>query len=414
MRHGLPIQWLSALGAAVAQAQTPSAGGRAPPPPFNGTSDGRTASAEGLPPAAPTGNLPPGTPNRARQAPYTQAKIDSAGGLEVTRPVPVPGAKVVARVGNEVILAADVLPQVNEEFAQEARHCHPDQHAQLFEMIMAKHVKQTADFKLIAVLAKKDIPEDKLPEMEKQILSHFDKIALPGLLKHWKVQTKTELDAKLKQHGSSLEKQKKAFVEQALVSEWMRKEVKVDEHVGPQELLNYYHQHHTEYEFKAKVRFEEIRVNYGNKKRSKQDAWRSINDLAGRIYSGASMAELAKSHSEGHTAANGGLHDWTNQGSLACDDVDAALFTLPVGALSKVIDDQRGFMIVRAVERKDAGVISYQDAQAGIRDNIKAERVKEAQNKKVAELNEKYKFRVWTAYDDLLRQVEKARSKKRR
>ncbi|HWB08352.1 MAG TPA: peptidyl-prolyl cis-trans isomerase [Pirellulales bacterium] len=348
--------------------------------------------------------------SRARQAPYTQLRLDSLGGgpgLEITQPIPVPSAKVVGRVGDEIILAADVLPQVNEEFQQIARQIPPDQQAQYFEMLMARHVKQLVQFKLVALDAKKGVEADKIKEMKKSILSHFETMAQPALLEQFKCKTTIELDAKLKEHGSSLAKEMERFFEQALISEWMRREIKYDQHVSHEELLTYYHEHRPEFEFKAKVRFEEIRISYG-KKRSRHDAWLAIRGLADRVYAGASMAELAKAHSESLKAENGGLHDWTNEGSLACKQLDDALFRLPVGALSNIIDDDKGhaFVVVRVVERASAGVTSFRDAQIGIRDKIRNQRKQAAQAKRLTEFLEENKFRAWTIYDDLLREME--------
>ncbi|HEV3342999.1 MAG TPA: peptidyl-prolyl cis-trans isomerase [Pirellulales bacterium] len=433
MRHGLSTHWLGVLDAAAAQAQPPVPnGGPAPPPnggfappPWNGPNTGATTQrlpsatqrplagqpAVGQPAPGPLNGRPPVAASRARQAPYTQLRLDS-GGLEITQPIPVVGAQIVGRVGNEIILAADVLPQVNEEFRQTARGAPKEQHEFIFTMLMARQVKQLAQMKLVFLEMKANIPDDKVADTKKQILSHFEKVALPGLLERHKVKTVTELEAKLKEHGSSLAKEKEKFFEQALVSEWLRKEVKFDEHVSHEELLKYYHEHLTEYEFKAKARFEEIRVSYGKKRRSRHDAWQVIRGLADRVFAGAPMAELAKTHSEGLKAEDGGLHDWTNQGSLACKPLDAALFSLPVGALSNIIDDEKGaFLVVRVLERTPAGVTSFREAQAGIRGKIRAQREQAARAKTLIAFMEKNKFRAWTIYDDMLREAEeKAKS----
>lgn len=343
-------------------------------------------------------------PNRARQAPFTQLQVDTSSGpgaLEVTRPVPVESAKVVAKVGTEVILAADVLPHVENELKTLAPRCPPEQLDELRRMLMAKHVKMTVETKLIVQEMKKGVPDDKWPDMEKQIMQHFEQYALPEMKKKAKVTTDQELEAKMKEQGTSLKQSRRSFLEMMLVNEWMRKNAKCDEHVTHEQMLAYYHQHHAEYEFPAKARFEEIRVNYG-KRRGRQDAWNLVCRLGNQAYSGSSMAELAKKHSESPHADQGGLHDWTRKGSLKCQALDDVLFSLPIGALSNPVDDGRGFIIVRVVERTEAGATSFKKAQSGIRETIKAERAMEARNKAITEFQEKSKSRVWTLYDDLL------------
>ncbi|MEE2826952.1 MAG: peptidyl-prolyl cis-trans isomerase, partial [Planctomycetota bacterium] len=73
-------------------------------------------------------------------------------------------------------------------------------------------------------------------------------------------------------------------------------------------------------------------------------------------------------------SSEGGIHDWTNRGSLVSKELDEAIFTLPIGVLSDVIETSRGFHIVRVIERTDAGTKAFRDAQVGIREKLVAER----------------------------------------
>lgn len=398
-RHGLPIQWLTLLGTAVAQAQSPARQDDRPPR-SNGGRRG-PAGTQRLPPTGPPAAPPPA--DRHRQTPLTQLQIETPGGpgaMEVTKPVPIPSAKVVARVGSEVILAADVIPIVREQFGMLAPNHAAEQHEMLLNLLMRKATAEAVQGKLIVAAMKEDIPKDKWAEVEKDILKKFDIFELPQLLKHWEAKTEMELDKKLKEKGSSLKRQKEAFLDKALIGEWLRKEIKYDEHVSHEEMLDYYDRHLPEYEFKAKVRFEEIRVNYG-KPRNKQAAWDTIQRLARQVYGGALLAEIAKAHSDAASSANGGMNEWTNKGSIKCEPLDRALFQLPVGVLSQVIDDGRGYVIVRVVERNEAGTTSFQEAQSGIKKKIKDEREKKARDKTLVEFMQKQKSRAWTVYDDL-------------
>lgn len=329
------------------------------------------------------------------------------------RPVPVHSAKVVARVGDEVILAADVMPIVEAEFKALAQNYPPEHHEMLRNMLMIKHVKSAAETKLLVHDMKKGVDDKKWPEMEQQIMQHFEKFYLPDMRKKAKVKTDQELEAKMKAQGTTMKMQRKAFMEMVLVQEWMKKNTKTDEHVTHQQMLEYYHEHHADYEFPAKARFEQVRINYG-KKRSKQEAWQIVCRLGNQIYSGASLAELAKAHSEGAHAEKGGQFDWTRKGSLSCDELDAVLFSLPVGALSNPIDDGRGFIIVRVLERTEAGATSFQDVQKAISDKIKAEREMESRSKAIAEFMDKAKSRVWTIYGDIFSQPPQPQTTRKR
>lgn len=346
----------------------------------------------------------------------TQLQIETPGGpdaMEVTRPVPIPSAKVVARVGNEVILAADLMPIVNEQFQQLAPNYPPEKHEGLSQVLMYRAVHEAVQGKLIVADMKDEIPKDKFAEVEKDILKKFNEYKLAGLLKHWKAANEAELDLKLKEKGTSLKAQKHAFIDTALIGEWLRKEVKYDEYVSHAELLAHYNARLPQYEYKAKVRYEEIRVNYG-RQRDRRTAWSAIHQYARQVHAGAPLAQLAKTHSDAASSAKGGVNDWTNKGSIKCDALDRALFHLPIGVLSQVIDDGKGYVVVRVLERKAAGATSFQEAQAGIRKEIKDQREKEAREKKLADFMDKNKSRAWTIYDDMQLNAAKPDDKKRR
>lgn len=397
-RQGMVIQWLTQLGTAVAQAQSPLEQDNRPPR-YNVGRRIMTAAPRAQP-AAQANYAAPAA--RQRQTPLTKLQIETPGGpgaMEVTKPVTIPTAKVVARIGSEVVLAADVMPIVREQFEMLARNHPPEQHETLLFLLTRKAVAEAVQGKLIVAAMKEEIPKDKWGEVEKDIVKKFDIFELPGLLKHWKVKNEFELDKKLKEKGSSLKIQKLAFVDKALIGEWLRKEVKYDENVGHEEMLRYYEGHLAEYEFKAKVRFEEIRVNYG-RQRAKPAAWETIQRLARQVYAGAPLAEIAKVHSDAASSLQNGLNDWTNKGSIKHQPLDQALFQLPLGVLSQIFDDGRGFVVVRVVERKEAGATSFQEAQSGIQKTIKAQREKAAREKKLAEFLEKQKSRAWTIYDE--------------
>jgi parvulin-like peptidyl-prolyl isomerase len=107
---------------------------------------------------------------------------------------------------------------------------------------------------------------------------------------------------------------------------------------------------------------------------------------------------VARRSSEDPRKSEGGQYDWTSQGSLAWKEVDRALFTLPVGELSPIIVDEESFHIVRVVERRDAGMIPFEEAQAEIEERI----LTAYRDGKVEEFLDSLRqtIPVWTIFDD--------------
>ena len=71
---------------------------------------------------------------------------------------------------------------------------------------------------------------------------------------------------------------------------------------------------------------------------------------------------------------------------------------MPVGALSRILEDREGFHIVRVQERTDAGYTPFSVAQDKMREAIEQEREKEKRDAFLTELRKKYP--VTTIFDE--------------
>ena len=121
------------------------------------------------------------------------------------------------------------------------------------------------------------------------------------------------------------------------------------------------------------------------------------------VLRGANFADVARTRSQGPTAAIGGQYDWTSEGSLASEILDRAIFTLPVGRMSQILDDGRGptMSIIRVIERTEAGRQAFTEVQSDIKEKLKVahiEKDKEKLHEYVAKLRDQ--IPIWTIYDD--------------
>jgi len=86
-------------------------------------------------------------------------------------------------------------------------------------------------------------------------------------------------------------------------------------------------------------------------RRSEEQAREVITQLHERLQRGEPFEGLARNHSEGPYAQDGGLMDWVRPGELL-PELDAALFQLSPGELSEPIQSRLGFHLVKIVERR--------------------------------------------------------------
>jgi parvulin-like peptidyl-prolyl isomerase len=357
-----------------------------------------TAASPAFPPAnrtVPTANLA-GTPagTLAPSQPEAARRLPGRNDFD--------GAQIIARVGNEVIQAAEVVPAVHDALSRmlpaKADSVPEEEIDRAFRMLVRQRLEQLIDVKLFVNDAKKAIPEDALAKIEKEQNDQFDKEQLGKMLEQAGVGSRAELEAKLRKNGGSLDLTRRAWFESRLAGEWMRRQVKVDEQITHEQLVQYYQTHSAEFDVTPEARWEQLSALFENHS-TPEEAFRLVATWGNDVLRGVAFAEVAKAHSEDSAAKSGGVHEWTAKGSLASEAIDEALFSLPVGQLSQIIEDQRGFHIVRVLERKDQTHRSFAEAQADIRKKVREERIKKARLSYRDELRKR--TLVWTAFDDL-------------
>jgi len=307
-------------------------------------------------------------------------------------------ALVVARVGPEVVLEADLLtPKAIEWLEKVTPGMPPEQVRQLRLQICQQVLPQHLETLLVYVDACREIPEDKLPEIRTNVDRAFDEQQLPRLMKEADAPNSLEYEKSLRARGMSLDRMRKMFFERGLAQEWLRKNVKPDEEIAHAELIAWYQNHLADYDYPAKARFEAITVKMGLK-RSRREAWEMLAAMGNEVLGGRPLADVARERSEGPTASSGGEFDWTGKGSLTSARLDEAIFSLPVGQLSTIIEDGEQLHIVRVTDRKDAGRTPFTEAQVEIRETLLTERRQQATDDYLGKLRQRTP--IWTVFDD--------------
>jgi hypothetical protein len=346
--------------------------------------------------------IPGGESGPAASQEILQAAYEEAASATASRPMPqlqsLETALVVARVGPEVVLESDLLtPKALEWLDKVSPGMQPEQIRELRMQICQQVIDQHIETLLIYVDACREIPEDKLPEIRKNVDKAFDEQFLPKLMKEANVANSLEYEQQLRAKGQSLDRMRKMFFERGLAQEWMRKNVKTDDEIAHADMIAWYQNHLAEYDFPAKARFESLTVKTGLK-RSRQEGWNLLAAMGNEVLAGREFAEVARARSEGPTADQGGVFDWTNKGSLASKKLDEAIFSLPIGQLSSIIEDETALHIVRVIERTDAGRTPFLEAQVGIKQALYEERQRKASDEYLAKLQGRTP--VWTVFDD--------------
>ena len=282
--------------------------------------------------------------------------------------------KVLAIVGGEPIFVGDLLFDANQFLEKNAPGAPESARAELRPQIIQRMLPSYINQRLLLIDVKNGLPpEADFDEIVENASKEFDKSALANLMEMAGANTPAEFDAQLRAQGSSLRTMRISWTTTQFVRAMMLDKVRSDVDVSHRELLDYYREHLDDYKNVARSKWEQIMVRF-DRFESKDAARQAIVELGDKVVFGASLDGVAKKHSHGYAAHAGGQHDWTTRDSLVLKEIDHAIFTLPVGKLSDVIESKRGYHIVRVVERDDESVTSFRDAQIEIKKKIEGNR----------------------------------------
>ncbi len=323
--------------------------------------------------------------------------------------IPEDPAAVVARVSNTPILAGDILPRVDgrikEITSKSPTEPSPQELQYMRAVLFRSLLSQTIQLKMLResfLLSQVGTQNaDKRKEAETKLQSRarqmFAESEVPRLYEQYKVSSVDEIDAKLREEGSSFELTKRDFTDQMLAHLYRMDSIPKKPDVTLAEIQIYYEDNQEKYQVKAQARWEQLTASFESSG-SRDAALKTINEMGREAYFGGSMNAVAKAKSQEPMASKGGLHDWTNRGSLASTIVEDQVFSLPLGVMSEVIEDQEGLHIVRILDRHEAGTKPLSELQDQIRDVLRQKKIEEATKKVTKEMARR--IPVWTLYPD--------------
>jgi hypothetical protein len=372
----------------------------APPSGVRGLAGARPATTA---PSVPAGldEAPPATFVRPQTLVNPAETVDDS----TTEPTPIEGSEIIARINGQVVLASDLNWQIDQMVIAIGDRIPKERVGEFRQAMLERQVLALIDTKLLYADFKKTVPAENLPKIEESLGKAFDEMEIPRLLKMLNVKDVVELDAKLRDSGSSIGEVKRQFNEKTIAGEWLKSKLPKEKPVTHEQMLAYYQDHLAEYEFPAQVRWEELMVRFDRFGGDRQAAWEAICALGNEVWAAAQknpgitgpvFGEIAKAKSHGYTASAGGMHDWSELGSLKCENLNTALATLAPGQLSPAVESEQGFHIVRVLERREAGRTPFTEAQAEIRKQLTVEQKEAGFAEAVKKIRQD--ARVWTLF----------------
>ena len=308
--------------------------------------------------------------------------------------------EIVARVNDQIITRSD-YNRAMKELDQEAR-----QHGASMQEISAAHKD------LLRNLIDQQLWLSKGKELsitgETELVKRLDEIR-----KQYNLETIDDLEKAAKEQGVSFEDFKANIRNGIITQQVMREEVGKRINFTPGEAQRYFEQHKQEYAQQESVRLSEILVSIGAPAPSALEksgvqpddpaklaaAKAKADDLEARLHAGGDFSQLAKSFSDGPTAAEGGDLGLYKRGELAKVFEDKT-FALKTGEFTEPIRTKQGFVIMKVAQHVPGGVPEYKNVQEEVEQNFYMSRMEPAMRDYLTTMREEAYIDIKPGYAD--------------
>ena len=129
-----------------------------------------------------------------------------------------------------------------------------------------------------------------------------------------------------------------------------------------------------------------INVSEGDTQEKKDEVLGRIQKIAAMAREdGADFAQIARDNSEGPSAPNGGDLGFFGRGRMVPAFEEAA-FALKVGDVSDPVLTQFGYHVIKLMDKKVGGTVTFEEAKDQLIDQLRNEKVNQAINNRIEEL----------------------------
>ncbi|MDO4587315.1 MAG: peptidyl-prolyl cis-trans isomerase [Planctomycetia bacterium] len=352
------------------------------------------------------------------------------------------GAETIGRVGYESILKSDLLHQLKKlayatyleqidqvvdteevkalseaEFEKQKTILRQNilneylTNSEIYSHVLDNHIRGLLYYNDFVVSR----PKDQVLEQKKHLSELFETEQIPLLLKQFRCKNRRELEQIFKNEiESSIAQEKRIFVQELLGGSWLSFNLGNDSYEPTiVDLRRYYEAHRDLYEEPAKVRWQAMSVLIANYP-SRAEAYNKLAQMGNKVQQGQDFfeqeqlfCEVAKASSEDYFASKGGIRDWTQKGSLNSDVLEDMIFSeeLPVGQMSKIIEDSGSFIIVRVIQREPLHWKPFVQVQEDVREKMEKERREVMQKKYEEALSQRYTIELYDITQDERRSI---------
>jgi peptidyl-prolyl cis-trans isomerase SurA len=308
--------------------------------------------------------------------------------------------EIIARVNDQIITRSD-YDRAMTELDNEAR-----QHGATMQAISAAHKD------LLRNLIDQQLWLSKGKELD--ITGETDLVKrLDEIRKQNNLETMEDLEKAAKEQGISFEDFKANIRNNIITQEVMRDQVGRKAQFTPGEAERYFEEHKQDYAQEESVTLAEILVSTSTAAASTAEQGSAqpddpaklaatkakAGDLEAKLRAGGDFAQLARTFSDGPTAAEGGDLGQFQRGKLA-KVLEDATFALKTGQFTEPIRTKQGYVILKVVQHISGGIPAYKDVESQVEENFYMLRMEPAMREYLTTMREQAYIDIKPGYTD--------------
>ncbi|MGA3129760.1 MAG: peptidylprolyl isomerase [Terracidiphilus sp.] len=297
---------------------------------------------------------------------------------------------IIARVNDQIITQSD-YNRAQADLDQEGR-----QHGESMQAISAAHKD------LLRNLIDQQLWLSKGKELnitgETELVKRLDEIR-----KQYNLETIEDLEKAAREQGVSFEDFKANIRNQIITQEVMRNEVGEHIQMTPGEVERYYQAHQQDYTHPESERLAEILISTGggDDPAKVAAAKAKADDVEARLHAGGDFAQLARSFSDGSTAAQGGdLGQYKKDSGQLGKLLEDKTFVLQSGQYTDPILTRQGYIILKVVQHTPGGARPYKDVTQDVEEAYYMSRMEPAIRDYLSRMRDEAFIQIKQGYTD--------------
>jgi peptidyl-prolyl cis-trans isomerase SurA len=310
-------------------------------------------------------------------------------------------AEIIARINDQIITRADYDRAMNE-LDTEAR-----------QKGASRQEMSEAHTDLLRNLIDQQLWLSKGKERgitgETELVTRLNEIR-----KQYNLETMEDLEKSAKEQGISFEDFKANVRNSIITQEVMRQEVGRRIQFTPGEAERYFEQHKRDYAQPESVTLAEILASTGtpsplmtggqagvqpDEQEKLATAKAKADDIEAKLRAGGDFAQLARTFSDGSTAAQGGDLGQYERGKLA-KVLEDKTFALKSGEFTEPIRTKQGYVILKVIKHVPGGVPAYKDVEQQVEQNFYMARMEPAMRDYLTKMREQAYIEIKPGYVD--------------